>query len=171
MTCITHESIFNGEAVLDKEIKIIAKNRRAFYEYEILDTIEAGIALTGTEVKSLRQSNLSFADSWVQIRNNEAFLIGMHIPPYDQGNRFNVDPLRERKLLLHKSEIRRLEADIMQKGLTLIPTKIYFIRGLVKVEIGVARGKQLHDKRRSQQDREAKRAIESKLKEQQKGFD
>jgi len=156
---------------LSKEIKLIAKNRRAFYEYEILDTVEAGIALTGTEVKSLRQNNLSFADSWVQIKNNEAYLIGMHIPPYDQGNRFNVDPLRERKLLLHKSEIRRLEADIMQKGLTLVPVKIYFKRGLVKLEVGIARGKQLHDKRRSQQEREAKRAIESKMKEQQKGFD
>ncbi|HHU06840.1 MAG TPA: SsrA-binding protein SmpB [Clostridiaceae bacterium] len=156
---------------MSKEIKLIAKNRRAFYEYEILDTVEAGIALTGTEVKSLRQNNLSFADSWVQIKNNEAYLIGMHIPPYDQGNRFNVDPLRERKLLLHKSEIRRLEADIMQKGLTLVPVKIYFKRGLVKLEVGIARGKQLHDKRRSQQEREAKRAIESKMKEQQKGFD
>lgn len=156
---------------MNEEIKIIAKNRRAFYEYEILDTVEAGIALTGTEVKALRQSNLTFADSWVQIRNYEAFLIGMHISPYDQGNRFNVDPLRERKLLLHKSEIRRLEVDIMQKGLTLIPVKVYFKRGLVKLEIGIARGKQLHDKRRSQQERAAKREIESKLKERQKGFD
>ncbi|HHV42115.1 MAG TPA: SsrA-binding protein SmpB [Clostridiaceae bacterium] len=152
------------------EIKLIARNRRAFYEYEILSTLEAGIVLSGTEVKSLRQNHLSFADSWVTIRDNEAYLIGMHITPYEQGNRFNVDPVRDRKLLLNKHEIRRLEADIMQKGLTIVPTKIYFRKGFVKLEIGLAKGKKLHDKRRSQQDREVKRAIESKLKEQRKGY-
>ena len=113
------------------EIKLIAKNRRALYEYEILETVEAGIVLKGTEVKSLRQGNIAFADSWISIRNNEAFLIGLHISPYEQGNRFNVDPMRERKLLLNRNEIRNLEAGIMQKGLTLIPIRIYFRMGLV----------------------------------------
>lgn len=152
------------------EVKLIAKNRRALYEYDILETLEAGIVLKGTEVKSLRQGNLAFADSWISIRDNEAFLIGLHISPYEQGNRFNVDPMRERKLLLNRNEIRNLEAGIMQKGLTLIPVKIYFRKGLVKLEIGVARGKKLHDKRASQQEREVKRMIETKLKEQTKGY-
>ncbi len=152
------------------EIKLIAKNRRALYEYEILETVEAGIVLKGTEVKSLRQGNLAFADSWISIRSNEAFLIGLHISPYEQGNRFNVDPMRERKLLLNRNEIRNLEAGIMQKGLTLIPIRIYFRMGLVKLEIGVARGKKLHDKRESQQKREVRRMIETKLKEQAKGY-
>ncbi len=158
-----------GIDLKNKEIKIIAKNRRAFYEYEIIDTLEAGISLTGTEVKSLRQNNLSFADAWVQIKNKEAFLIGMHIPPYEQGNRFNVDPVRDRKLLLHKAEIRKLETSILQKGFTLVPTKIYFRQGLVKVEVALARGKKIYDKRRSRQDEEVKRAMAAKLKEQMKG--
>lgn len=152
------------------EIKLIAKNRRALYEYEILETLEAGIVLKGTEVKSIRQGSLAFADSWISIRNNEVFLIGLHISPYKQGNRFNVDPMRERKLLLNRNEIRYLEAGIMQKSLTLIPIKIYFRMGLVKLEIGVARGKKIHDKRESQQKREVKRMIETKLKEQTKGY-
>lgn len=135
---------------MDKaKVKIVAKNRQARFNYEILENIEAGIVLTGTEVKSIRQGKVNLGDAYAAIKHDEVFLKGMHISPYDHGNRFNVDPLRERKLLLKKQEIFRLKSKIEQKGLTLIPLSLYFKNGRVKVELGIAKGKKLYDKRES----------------------
>jgi SsrA-binding protein len=144
-------------------VEIIATNRKAHYEYEILEKYEAGIVLKGTEVKSLRNKNVSLNESFAQLRNDEVFLYNLDISPYEQGNRENHEPKRVRKLLLHRREIRKLTGKVQQKGFTLIPTKIYFKNGLAKVEIGVGRGKRLHDKRESIKkrmvDREIRRAI------------
>lgn len=128
--------------------KIIASNKKAFHNYSILDRIEAGIALQGTEVKSLRNGKVSFQDAYVTIdKNYEAYLVALHISPYDHGNRFNHDPLRKRKLLLHKKEILKLRQAIQEKGLTLVPTSIYFSQGMVKIEVAKAKGKNKYDKR------------------------
>jgi SsrA-binding protein len=128
-------------------VKIIAKNRKAFHEYEILDKWEAGIVLQGTEVKSLRAGKCNLGDAYAEIRDGEAWLVKVHIGPYDQGNRANHDPFRRRKLLLTRREIRKLRPRLEEKGLTLVPLSMYFKHGLVKVEFGLGRGKQLHDKR------------------------
>ncbi|MFA5143489.1 MAG: SsrA-binding protein SmpB [Candidatus Omnitrophota bacterium] len=145
--------------------KVIATNRQARFEYNILESFEAGIALTGTEVKSLRTGKASLSNSFARIEGNEVFLNGMHIAPYAFGNIANPDPLRPRKLLLHKREIRRLAADISTKKLTLIPLKSYFKGGIVKVEIALAKGKKLYDKRevikKRELDRELKRISRS----------
>lgn len=146
--------------------KIIAKNRKAFHEYEILDRYEAGIELTGTEVRSLRENNCQLTDSFALIRGGEVWLHNVHIPPFINGNRENPDPDRKRKLLLHKKEIRILEEQVREKGLALVPLKMYFRdNSLVKVEIAVARGKKLYDKRASAAARDSKRDIERALKE------
>jgi SsrA-binding protein len=144
----------------EEDIKIIATNRKARHEYHILDTLEAGIALLGPEVKSLRAGRVSMTDAYAQLKGEEAFLLQMHISPYEQANRFNTEPKRTRKLLLHKKEIRRLLGKTEEKGLTLIPLRIYFRRGRVKVEIGLARGKKLFDKRQSLARKDAQREIE-----------
>ncbi len=150
---------------MKSEIKTIARNRRAAHEYDLLDRYEAGIALTGTEVRSLRDNGCQLTDCFVLVRNGEAWLHNLHIPPFKQGNIANVDPDRTRKLLLHKREIRVLEQRTRERGMALIPTKIYFKDNkLVKVELAVARGKKLHDKRASMKEREAKRDIERALK-------
>ncbi|MBK9302461.1 MAG: SsrA-binding protein SmpB [bacterium] len=128
-------------------VKIIAKNRKAFHEYEILDKWEAGIVLQGTEVKSLRAGKCNLGDAYAEIRDGEAWLVKVHIGPYDQGNRANHDPFRRRKLLLTRREIRKLRPRLEEKGLTLVPLSMYFKHGLVKVEFGIGRGKKLHDKR------------------------
>jgi len=128
-------------------VKIIAKNRKAFHEYEILDKWEAGIVLQGTEVKSLRAGKCNLGDAYAEIRDGEAWLVKVHIGPYDQGNRANHDPFRRRKLLLTRREIRKLRPRLEEKGLTLVPLSMYFKHGLVKVEFGLGRGKKLHDKR------------------------
>ena len=146
--------------------KPIAKNRRAFHEYEILETYEAGIELTGTEVRSLRENNCQLTDCFALIRNGEVWLHNVHIAPFSHGNIANVDPDRKRKLLLHRREIRILEQKTREKGLTLVPVSMYFNeRSLVKVELAVARGKKLHDKRQSIAERDAKRDIDRALKE------
>lgn len=135
---------------MDKDkVKIAAKNRKARFNYEILDSLEAGIVLTGTEVKSIRQGKVNLSDAFAVIKHDEVFLKGMHISPYDHGNRFNVDPLRERKLLLKKQEIYRLKSKTEQKGLTLVPLSLYFKNGRVKLDLGIAKGKKLYDKRES----------------------
>ncbi len=150
---------------MKSEIKTIARNRRAAHEYDLLDRYEAGIAFTGTEVRSLRDNGCQLTDCFVLVRNGEAWLHNLHIPPFKQGNIANVDPDRTRKLLLHKREIRVLEQRTRERGMALIPTKIYFKDNkLVKVELAVARGKKLHDKRASMKEREAKRDIERALK-------
>ena len=128
-------------------MKLIANNKKAYHDYFILDKIETGIALHGTEVKSLRMGKCSIKESFIRIENGEVFIYGMHISPYEKGNIFNKDPLRVRKLLLHKSEINKLAGQIKMKGYTLMPLKVYFKGSLVKVEIGLARGKKLYDKR------------------------
>lgn len=141
--------------------KLIANNKKAFHDYFIEDTYEAGISLAGTEVKSLRMGKCSVKEAFIRVENGEVFVYGMHISPYEKGNIFNKDPLRVRKLLLHRTEIRKLEGKLKEKGLTLVPLKVYFKDSLVKVEIGLARGKKLYDKRediaKKDQRREAQR--------------
>lgn len=144
--------------------KTIADNRRARFDYELLDRMEAGLVLTGTEVKSLREGRATLAQSYADIRDGEVWLNGMEIAVYAQGNRMNHEPMRNRKLLLHRREIERLEASVREKGLTLVPTRLYFKDGRVKVEIAVARGKNTLDKRRTIADRDAKRQIERAVK-------
>ncbi len=144
-------------------VKIIAKNRKAFHEYEILDKWEAGIVLLGTEVKSLRAGKCNLGDSYAEIRDGEAWLVKMHIGPYDQANRMNHEPFRRRKLLLTRREIRKLRPRIEERGLTLIPLVIFFRKGLVKVEIGLGRGKKLHDKRDSAAKKDVDRRIRREL--------
>lgn len=142
-------------------IKLIANNKKAYHDYFIENTYEAGISLVGTEVKSLRMGKCSIKESFIRIENGEVIVYGMHISPYEKGNIFNRDPLRVKKLLLHKSEIRKMKGKIAEKGYTLVPLKVYFNRSLVKVEIGLAKGKKLYDKRqdiaKKDQRREAER--------------
>lgn len=151
-----------------QQIKIVSENRKARHDYFIEETYEAGILLTGTEVKSLRAARLNLKDSFARIENGEVMLHQMHISPYEQGNRFNHDPLRTRKLLLHRAEINKLAGKIQQQGLTLIPLKVYFIRGLAKIELALAKGKKQYDKREDIAERDAKREVERHLRERQK---
>lgn len=150
----------------EKNIKVIAQNRKARHDFFVDDTYEAGIALFGTEVKSLRAGAVNLKDSYCYIKDGEIFSTGVHISPYEKGNIFNKDPLRIRKLLLHRSEINKMEAKLKEKGLTLVPIKVYFKDSLVKVEIGMARGKKLYDKRqdiaKKDQRREAERDFKVK---------
>lgn len=147
-------------------MKLIANNKKAFHDYFIEDTYEAGIALVGTEVKSLRAGKCSVKESFIRVENGEVYIYGMHISPYEKGNIFNKDPLRTRKLLLHQYEIRKIAAKIAEKGFTLVPLKVYFKGSLVKVEIGIAKGKKLYDKRqtiaKNDQRREAEREFKVK---------
>ncbi len=140
--------------------RTVATNRRARHEYEILDTVEAGIALRGTEVKSLRAGQVNFKDAYAAIQNGEAFLLGCHISPYSHGTDANHDPERTRKLLLHAREISRLAGKVAERGLTLVPLRIYFKSGRAKVELGLARGKKLHDKRTALRERETRREMD-----------
>jgi len=152
-----------------KGIKVVTDNRKARHDYFIEETYEAGMALTGTEVKSLRAGRANLQDSFARVENGEVLLYNMHISPYDQGNRFNHDPKRVRKLLMHKAEIRRLIGKTQEKGLTLVPLKVYFnSRGLAKLELALARGKKLHDKREAMAERDAKREMAKALREKQK---
>jgi SsrA-binding protein len=145
--------------------KIVADNRQARFQYEILETYEAGLELRGTEVKSIRQGKVNLRDGYALIRNEEAWLYNVHISPHDTaGQIFNHEPRRNRKLLLHAQEIRKLIGQVEQKGLTLIPLKLYLKRGWVKVTIGLARGKKLHDKREDLKRKQAKREIERVMK-------
>lgn len=141
--------------------KLIANNKKAYHDYFILDTYEAGLALHGTEVKSLRMGKCSIKEAFIRIENGEVFIYGMHINPYEKGNIFNKDPLRVRKLLLHKSEINKMLGKMKEKGMAIVPLKVYFKGSLAKIEIGVARGKKLYDKRqdiaKKDQKREAQR--------------
>ena len=140
--------------------RLIAQNRRASHDYFILDTIETGLVLVGTEVKSLRAGKASLAEAYATIDNGEIFVRQMHIPPYVQGNRWNVDPVRTRKLLLHRLEIDKLQKAVAQKGHTLVPLKLYFSKGRAKLLIGVAKGKKSHDKRATIAEKDAKREMD-----------
>lgn len=150
----------------EKSNRLIANNKKAYHDYFIEETYEAGIALHGTEVKSLRMGKCSIKESFVKIEKEEVFIYGMHISPYEKGNIFNKDPLRVKKLLLHKGEIRKMKGKIAEKGYTLVPLKVYFKGSLVKVEIGLAKGKKLYDKRqdiaKKDQRREAERDFKVK---------
>ena len=145
--------------------KEITANRKAFHEYFVLERFEAGIELAGTEVKSIRAGNVNLKDSFCTIKNGELFVRGMHISPYEQGNIFNRDPVRARRLLMHKREIAKLNARIMQDGVALIPLSLYFKDSKVKVELGLCKGKKLHDKRDSEAERQSKRDIDRMMKE------
>lgn len=146
-------------------MKIIAENRKARHDYIIEESFETGIVLTGTEVKSMRGGRINLKDSYAQIENGEIFLHGMHISPYEHGNIFNVDPLRPRKLLMHKREIMRLFGKVKADGLTLVPLKVYFERDKVKVELALVRGKKLYDKREAAAEKSAKREMDRAIKE------
>ena len=148
--------------------KTVAENRKARHDYFILESLEAGIALTGTEVKSMRAGRVNLKDSYIFIQNNEAFIEGMHVSPYEQGNRFNVDPLRKRKLLLHKKEILKLRAKTQEQGLSIVPLKLYFNGDKIKVEIAIVRGKKLYDKRATEAKKSADREIHRVLREREK---
>lgn len=145
-------------------LKTIADNRKARHDYFILESYEAGIELTGTEVKSIRDGGLNLKDSWISIDNGELFIKQMHISPYEKGNIFNKDPLRTRKLLMHKREIMKLLGQVKQDGLTLIPISVYFKGSRVKVQVGLCKGKKQHDKRDVMAQRDAKRTIDRELK-------
>lgn len=146
--------------------KLVANNKKAFHEYFIEDKYEAGVALAGTEVKSIRMGKCSIKESFIRIEKGEVYAYGMHISPYEKGNIFNKDPLRPKKLLLHKDEIRKIEGKIAQKGYTLVPLNVYFKGSLVKVEIGLAKGKKLYDKRQDIAKKDQRREAERKFKVQ-----
>ena len=147
-----------------KGTKLIANNKKAYHDYFIEEEYEAGIALHGTEVKSLRQGHCSVKESFIRIDNNEVMIYGMHVSPYEKGNIFNRDPLRPKKLLLHRYEINKLQGKIKEKGYTLVPLKVYLKDSLVKVEIGLARGKKLYDKRADIAKKDQKREAEKEFK-------
>lgn len=142
-----------------ENIKIVAKNRKALHNYFVEDKLEVGIVLTGTEVKAIRQGKLNLKDSYASVENGEVYIANMHISPYEQGNIFNVDPVRKRKLLLHKREIVKLADAVKQKGYSLVPLTVYFKNGKVKLEIATAKGKKNYDKRQSIAERDAERRI------------
>lgn len=152
--------------------KLIANNKKAYHDYFIEETYEAGISLVGTEVKSIRLGKCSIKEAYIKISKNEAYIEGMNITPYEQGNIFNRDPLRTRKLLLHKYEIHKLQGRIAMEGYTIVPLKVYLTKSLIKLEIGVAKGKKLYDKRHEIAKKDAKReaAKEYKLNNRQMGF-
>lgn len=151
-----------------EQSQVVSENRKARHDYFIVETYEAGIQLTGTEVKSLRAARVNLKDSFARIENGEVMLYQMHISPYEQGNRFNHDPLRKRKLLLNRSEINKLAGQMQLQGLTLIPLRVYFTRGLAKIELALAKGKKQYDKRQDIAEKDAKREVERSLRERQK---
>ena len=149
--------------------RTVATNRRARHEYEILETVEAGLVLRGTEVKALRQGQVNFKDAYATVRNGEAWLLGCHISPYSHGSDANHDPERDRKLLLHRREISRLAGKVAESGLTLIPLRIYFKGGRAKLELGLARGRKLHDKRSALRERDLRRELDRALRAGRRG--
>ena len=151
-------------------IKIVSENRKAFHDYFIDDRVEAGIILTGTEIKSIRNGKVNLKDSYARIKDGEIWVYQMHISPYEQGNRFNHDPLRPRKLLLHRTEINKLVGKIQLQGLTLLPIKMYLKNGMAKVELAVGQGKKNYDKRQVLAEREGKRDIERALRDRNKSY-
>ena len=149
--------------------KLVAQNRRARHEYEILETLEAGLVLVGTEVKSLRQGKASLAESYATIDGTNAVVRQLHIPPYEQGNRWNVDPVRPRRLLLHRAEIEKLRAAVERKGQTIVPLKLYFSKGRAKLLLAIAKGKKTHDRRHDIAERDARREMERARRGAEKG--
>ena len=150
-------------------VKQVATNRKAFHDYYVLDRFEAGLELSGTEVKSIRAGEVNLKDSFCFVKGGELFVRGMHVSPYEKGNIFNRDPVRPRRLLMHRKEIRKLEAAVMRDGMAVIPLSLYLKDSLVKMELGLCKGKKLHDKRDAEASREAKRDIERSMKERISG--
>lgn len=148
--------------------KMVAQNKKAYHDYSIEETYEAGIVLQGTEIKSIRAGKVNLKDSYARIQNNEIYLFGMHVSPYEQGNRYNHDPLRTRKLLLHRKEINKLIGESKEIGYSIVPLKMYLKNGYAKVLIGLARGKKKYDKREDLKKKEAKREVERAFRERQK---
>lgn len=149
-----------------KGIKVVARNKKATHDYHIEETFEAGIVLTGTEIKSIRKGKINLQDAYARVTKGELFVVGMHISPFEQGNRYNVDPTRTRKLLMHKKEISKLIGQIKVKGLTLIPLDLHLRDGFAKLQLALGKGKKLYDKRATAAKRDADRMIERKIKEQ-----
>ncbi len=150
---------------MGEQIKVIANNKKAYHEYFILDKYEAGISLAGTEVKAIRMGHCSIKEAYISIKNGQAVVHGMHISPYEKGNIFNRDPVRDRNLLLHKQEIRKIDAKLREKGMTLVPLAVYLKGSLVKVEIGLAKGKKIYDKREAIAQKDMKRTLDREMKE------
>jgi len=148
-----------------EKIQLVAKNRKAYHDYSVLETMEAGLVLCGTEVKSIRQGKVNLKDAWCAVKDGEMFVNGMHISPYEQGNIFNREPLRVRTLLMHKKEINRLYGQVKQQGLALIPLSLYFSKGKAKLEIGLCKGKKNYDKRDTAAQKDAARSIERAMRE------
>lgn len=148
--------------------KVIALNRKAWHDYFVIEALEAGVELVGTEVKSLRMGAVNLKDAWVEVEDGEMFVLGMHISPYEKGNIFNKDPVRKRKLLVHKNEIRHLHQEQKLLGYALIPLQLYFKRGKVKLELALCKGKKQYDKRASEAVRDAKREIDRAMKDQRR---
>lgn len=153
---------------MDAPIKILTDNRQAGHNYHLLERFEAGLALTGTEVKAARSGKIQLKDAYGDIQGGEAWLVNAHISPYSHGNLYNHDPLRRRKLLLHREEIDKLSAKTRERGLALIPTKVYLKKGLIKCEIALAKGKKLHDKREAEREREQKQEARSAIRRSRK---
>lgn len=150
-----------------QEIKVVAQNKKAYHDYFVLEEYEAGIELFGTEIKSIRQSKVNLKDAWCNIVDGEIFVNGMHVSPYDHGNIFNRDPMRVRRLLMHKKEINRLFGTVKQEGLALIPLSVYFVKGRAKLKVGLCKGKKIYDKRETAAKKDAARNIERAMKERQ----
>lgn len=150
---------------MNENSRTVAQNKKAYHDYFVLEEYEAGIELFGTEVKSIRQGRVNLKDAWCSIDNGEIFVNGMHISPYEQGNIFNRDPLRKKKLLMHKKEIYKLYGTIKQQGLTLIPLSVYFNKGKAKIKVGLCKGKKIYDKRDVAAKKEANRSIDREIKE------
>ena len=150
-----------------QEIKVVAQNKKAYHDYFVLEEYEAGIELFGTEIKSIRQNKVNLKDAWCNIVDGEIFVNGMHISPYDHGNIFNRDPMRVRRLLMHKKEINRLFGTVKQEGLALIPLSVYFVKGRAKIKVGLCKGKKNYDKRETAAKKDAARNIERAMKERQ----
>lgn len=144
--------------------KVVSQNRKAYHEYFILDKLEVGLVLVGTEIKSIREGAVQFKDAYIHFVNNEAFVTDMYIAHYDKGNQFNHEETRDRKLLMHKTEIKRLQKKVKEKGLTIVPLQMMLVNGRAKLEIGLAQGKDIHDKRETSKEKDAKREIEKALK-------
>lgn len=151
-----------------EQVKVIAVNRRATHDYHIDDRVEAGLVLTGTEIKSIREGRINLREGYARIENGEAWLMSVHIAPYEHGNRYNHEPLRDRKLLLHRDEIDTLAGRVRQRGYTLVPLQVYLKHGKAKIELGLARGKREYDKRHAIAEREAQREIERALRDRQR---
>lgn len=150
---------------MENEKQVIARNKKAYHDYFVLETYEAGLELYGTEIKSIRQGRVNLKDSWCSFDNGEMFAVGMHVSPYEQGNIFNHDPMRRKRLLLHKKEIEKLFAESQQQGLAVVPLQLYIFKGRAKLEIGLCKGKKLYDKRAVAAKRASERDIDRALKE------